>query len=374
MRLIWLASLFDVFGGGKIVFNTLTQVMIAEVVPSSYLCVSGFISRGLHLWLANPYFRSTVYYYLTAILSIVRVTGLLGGSYLLGTSLWLPLELGVMLYVISIPLLLFLPRSHSGPSGKSDNEADDENHLLGSLTNPLETATMLANEELEEDKSLQSSPQPRSRSPFSILLSFKVYAHHAWTYKSFLNIFFLHEAGMGVRDITEQWMSKRYTWTIRTTGYVLAGGTLFSSIVLWVLPLLGHHLQHARKISPSLRDVYLMRGSLLAGTTGTALIAVASSRWMFLAAFGVFTFGAGFHDALKSHVTQQVGKEKVTPLYMCISMCEMGGNILNGPLWAGIYSIGLGIEGVGMMMPFLVCTLIFMGTLGLVWRLKPDED
>lgn len=39
VRLIWLASLFDVVGGGKIVFNTLTQVMIAEVVPSSYLCV-----------------------------------------------------------------------------------------------------------------------------------------------------------------------------------------------------------------------------------------------------------------------------------------------------------------------------------------------
>lgn len=335
---------------------------------------SRFISRGFRLRLADPFFRSTVYYYLTALLSVVRVTGVLGGSYLLGTSLWLPLELAVMLYVISIPLLLFLPRSHSGPSRKSDNEADQGNHLLESLTHPPEMTTMLDNEELEDDKALQSSPQPRRLSSFSIFLSFKVYAHHAWTYMSFLNIFFFHEAGMGVRDITEQWMSKRYTWTIRTTGYVLAGGTLLSSIVLWFLPLLGHHLQHARKISPSLRDVYFMRGSLLAGTVGTALIALATSRWMFLAAFGVFTLGAGFHDALKSHVTRQVGKEKVTPLYMCISMCEMGGNILNGPVWAGIYSIGLGIEGIGMMVPFFVCTLIFMGTLGLVWRLKPDDD
>ena len=37
IRLIWAASLFDLVGGGLVVFNTLTLAMIAEAVPASSL-------------------------------------------------------------------------------------------------------------------------------------------------------------------------------------------------------------------------------------------------------------------------------------------------------------------------------------------------
>ena len=37
LRLIWATSLFDLIGGGKVVFDTLTLAMIAEAVPASSL-------------------------------------------------------------------------------------------------------------------------------------------------------------------------------------------------------------------------------------------------------------------------------------------------------------------------------------------------
>ena len=43
IRLIWLASLFDCVGGGRLVFNTITQVLIAEATAPSALWVLYFI-------------------------------------------------------------------------------------------------------------------------------------------------------------------------------------------------------------------------------------------------------------------------------------------------------------------------------------------
>ena len=37
VRLIWVASIFDLIGGGKIVFGTITLAIIAEAVPASSL-------------------------------------------------------------------------------------------------------------------------------------------------------------------------------------------------------------------------------------------------------------------------------------------------------------------------------------------------
>ena len=53
-----------------------------------------------------------MFYYLTAILTALRMLGVSGGSYLLGKSLWLPIILGYSVWILTIPASLLLRMHH----------------------------------------------------------------------------------------------------------------------------------------------------------------------------------------------------------------------------------------------------------------------
>ncbi|CAF9909760.1 MAG: hypothetical protein GOMPHAMPRED_006859 [Gomphillus americanus] len=193
---------------------------------------------------------------------------------------------------------------------------------------------------------------------------------HYWILAAFL----IHETGMGVRNITEQWISKQYAWPLRTTGYILAFETFLGSIYLATLPTIVKWLPSDRRNPDSeqkTRQLVIVRASLFAAAAGTALIAASDhDRVVFLAALGVFVLGVGFHDALKAYVTGLLSSEAITRMYMCISIVETIANVFSGPTWAGIYGLGLTGEGPAMSLPFAVSSLLFLGSLGVVEQLK----
>ncbi|KAH8690235.1 major facilitator superfamily domain-containing protein [Talaromyces proteolyticus] len=356
VRLIWLASLFDCVGGGRLVFNTMTQVLIAEVTAPSSL--------------------STVYFRLTSIMSVSRVMGVTSGSYLLSYGVWLPIWLGLAVYGLCVPVLLLLSDHRNHISAKT-NPSDTENHLLqpGHHSTDPDSAEKKSESDHKTQNIKSSEDNQSPTQSTSLLRSFSAYLTFMSDHFLILAIFFIHESGMGVRNITEQWMSQRFTWPLRMTGYILASETFLGSLFLAILPTISHHLLRGSKNTRGARQVqkaqlYIIRGSLFAAASGTALIAASgSSRLTFLMALGVFALAVGFHDALKSYVTGLVDVKAITRMYMCISIVETCANIVNGPVWAEIYTIGMSYGGRGMPLPFLVCCLLFLGSLGLVSRL-----
>ncbi|KAL8705949.1 MAG: hypothetical protein Q9201_000943 [Fulgogasparrea decipioides] len=195
----------------------------------------------------------------------------------------------------------------------------------------------------------------------------KSFSSEAWTYRLPLSIFVTHELAMGIRDIAEQWMSKRYTWPIRKIGYILAAQTLLSAVIFASLPKIGTYLARKRAISTAVKDLFLVKYTLAAAVIGTMMIAFAWSRELLLCGLAVFAFGVGFHDALKSYVTAQLqDAAHISRLYMWISLLEVVANMVNGPFWALIYTLALHIGGLGLGLPFLICSGVFAGTLLLV--------
>ena len=291
--------------------------------------------------------------------------GVSGGSYLLGKSLWLPIILGYSVWSLTIPASLLLrtrhydrvphgeeferypmeaapPHGHAGPGSLDDIDGQDQH----------------------------KTKERRESYTRHWLALIKTFSDDALMHKLPLSIFITHEFAMGIRDIGEQWMSKRYAWPIRKTGYILAAQTLLSAIVLAGLPKIGAYVVRKRTITAESKDLLFMKCSLTAAAAGSAVIAFALSRSLLLLGLTVFAFGIGFHDALKSYVTARLkDTAQVTRIYMWISILEVIANMINGTFWASMYALALHLGGLGLGLPFLVCSGGFVATLVLVRRL-----
>jgi hypothetical protein len=308
-------------------------------------------------------------------MSMSRVLGVTGGSYLLGESVWIPIWLGLAFTSLCIPVLLWL-KDHRDNLLAQKNSPDQGDYSLRAA----ESCDPAESHKREESNSQKQDIPPAKTDqfvgrPMSLLRSFSTYSTFMLKHSHILAIFLVHESGMGVRNITEQWMSQRYAWPLRTTGYILASETFVGSIFLAVLPVIARYLPRGSSArgGPSeqrQQQIYIIRGSLFAAAGGVAIIAASgSSRVAFLVALGMFALAVGFHDALKSYVTGLVDVSSITRLYMCISIVETCANIINGPTWAWIYTVGMSYGVRGMPLPFLLCCLLFLGALGLVTEL-----
>ena len=303
-----------------------------------------------------------MFYYLTAILTTLRMLGVSGGSYLLGRSLWLPIILGYSVWSLLIPASLLLRMRHYD---RVPQREEFERY-------PMEAAPPYRHAELGSlghiDGQDQYNTKERRGSYIKYWLALiKTFSIDALMHKLPLSIFITHELTMGIRDISEQWMSKRYAWPIRKTGYILAAQTLLSAIILAGLPRVGAYVAQKRTITAETKDLLFMKCSLAAAAAGTAVIAFALSRSVLLLGLTVFAFGIGFHDALKSYVTARLkDTAQVTRIYMWISILEVVADMINGPFWASMYTLALRFGSLGLGLPFLVCSGGFIATLVLV--------
>lgn len=304
-------------------------------------------------------------------MSVSRVLGVTSGSYLLGKSIWIPIWLGMTFTGLCIPVLIWL-KDHRNNLLVQKNAADQGDHLLRAAE-PCDSAEMQKRE--EDQDTPPAKTEHISERPMSLLRSFSTYSTFMINHIHILAIFLIHESSMGVRNITEQWMSQRYVWPLHITGYILASETFLGSIFLALLPVIARYLPRsstARQGHSQQREqqIYIIRGSLFAAASAVAVIAASgTSRLFFLVGLGIFALGVGFHDALKSYMTGLVDVSSITRLYMCISIVETCANIINGPTWAWVYTVGMSYGVRGMPLPYLVCCLLFLGTLGLVTRL-----
>ena len=300
--------------------------------------------------------------------------GVTTGSFMLKWSIYIPLLLSLIVLAVS-PIAIFFLTGHTVQ--KANTPAVQEYRLLqSSNSHELHAPEIGENGDETEEAVLgqEMKEQRQSYSPtrlYPLIKSFSVYITHAYNHSLILLIFFVHEIAMGIRDITQQWLSKRYSLPLRIAGYILASETLLASMILLLLPQLLKRVGKLRNLSPTTQDLVLSCGSLLAAAIGTSAIAFSGSvRWIFFLALGVYALGVGFADAQKSLVTKLVGENEFTMLYLCISYVQTLANAFNGPLWAEIYSFGLGLGEIGMAAPFLVSSLLIFGTLGLVLILR----
>ncbi|KAI4210890.1 MAG: hypothetical protein LQ351_006294 [Letrouitia transgressa] len=366
VRLIWLSSLFDLVGGGKIVFETLTMAVIAETVQSSAL--------------------STFYFYISSVLTALRMVGFSGGAFLMKHGYWLPIGIGFGAWCMTLPtvLLLRIPPRESYQSLPAEtieehqldtfvvqDDASDSGFESGSENVDHENLEMkLGKQGRPDDDKVSRTTPGQSETRWTDLL--RLTLSEANGYRLALLIFFVHELAMGIRDITEQWISKRYRLPLQMVSYILAGHTLLNAIFLFVLPKLSRLAARKWQLNPEDKDLFVASTSVLIAATGTLLVAASWNLPLLLGSLAVLACGIGFHDALKSYIVLLIGAKhavRITRIYMCISILEVLANMVNGPLWAEFYKTGLNIGGAGLALPFMLSSSIFLVTWAFLRRL-----
>ena len=319
--------------------------------------------------------------------------GISGGSYLLGTGIWLAIALGFSIWVCTLPTALLLPGSKYHRISQVDEaEEEEEDDDVEESCHPDDTAILMRTQKaswipvspvsMPDSCSSTSTPQTKPHILPESLLSLRSYAFP-------LFIFLTHELSMGIRDIASQWMSTRYRTPLRHIGYILASQTLFSAVILGLLPTIGSTLSKSKTKGivgvGRDKDLFVVKASIGLSASGAVLIALAPSIPFLVCGLAVFAAAVGFHDAMIAVVSRGVAdannpgsrsescKETIpiARLYMSISIIEVVGNMANGPLWAGVYGLALetGTQ-IGMAIPFLVAGMSFGGVGALVWGLK----
>lgn len=296
--------------------------------------------------------RSSTYYTLSAALLTTRLLGMTTGTFLLQRGVWIPCQVGLLIYSLGIPALLFLPDLQ--PVVAVDS-GDSSCALLGSEI-PAQVP-----ESIPWSWSSYSIAQFRAVTvdyTKSLRISMDLFMHDRLS-RLCLVIFFFNVTGMGVRIVLQQWASKFFQWTLAETGYVLSFELLVNGLVLVSLPYICRELLKPRLGSSRRVDLWVVKASLLMNITGVFCIGFAPTRFFFVVSLTVYSVGVGLYDSLRSFATGFLQKEQITRFYVGISLVETIGGLISGPLWAGVFSFALSVN-LGFGLPFWLCSLCFL--------------
>lgn len=179
--------------------------------------------------------------------------------------------------------------------------------------------------------------------------------------------FLIQLQGQPAVDLTQRYISKRFSWTIAQTGPLISLRALINLILfLAILPLVSHILTSPTKnryvpqalrfnLSTQAKDLLLARLSIILQIVGVSFVGLSAFRSpagsddgetafpILLAIMGliVFTFGTGFSALCRSLITALVDEQHVARLYSIIAVVETIGSLIMAPMLAGLYAWGL---------------------------------
>ncbi|KAL8988996.1 MAG: hypothetical protein Q9169_008461 [Polycauliona sp. 2 TL-2023] len=210
---------------------------------------------------------------------------------------------------------------------------------------------------------------------------------------------FVNGLAMDVRGQLRPWTSKRYDWTLSTVGYILSAESFLGVFILMVLPWFDRARRSPEKSTPASlstspvphpespiedetiaatraahakrrRELLVARVSLGLGAAGALVIALASKRLIFLLGLAVMTGMVGFTDAMRGYFTAHFPTDDIQGLYASASVVETLSVIVGSPTWGAIYAHAYRGASQYIGVPFAMCAVLMICTLGLTLRLR----
>lgn len=359
LKLLWLSGLFDIIGGGGPFFYTLTRTIIAEAVPSSSL--------------------SNLFYKLSGINLIIRLSGVAFGSWLLRNGAVPTMLVGICTYALIIPLLTFLPctrpEKHQPLKGteyapleptETSGREPDLTEQQSPPTDPLQTSVT---DPMQQPPPQQSPIRTIKSELLDSLSGFKRLALHSSAFNMCLIVMFLHTLSLGVRGLLRPWISKRYAWTLAQTGYILSLESILSVAVLFLLQYLDTS-KGKSELAKRARELWVSKLSLLSAIAGSLMLAISGYRTFFFLSLIVISGSVGFLDAIKAYFTAQLDVQDIGRLYSTIMVVETLAMILGAPVWSALYSTAYGLGEAWQGLPWACSALMLLLTLLLIGRLR----
>lgn len=342
------------FLGGDCVFNSITYSLAAGITDDYVL-------------------RASYFGYMSSVSYVVNLLGPALASLSMTALLWLPFWLGIALLVTAIPVIRMLPDhvSSSSSSSSGARKCDDQ-------TQPLLSSPLLKAQDQQQDVPLLASVWERFRTLGAVLAS------HPRNFTLMLICFLLASLASSDTKLLVQYISKRYSWTFASAGYLISGKAVVNFVLLTVVipRVLRSSAPAAASSSSDRLNIRFANACFLVSVLGAFAIAFAATIWLLIPALFVYALGSALPiftlSLLKSpsitsarrqddNDDESTSEAQVqTHIFSIVMLVKTLGSLIGAPLMAFLWVRGIGLGGAALGMPFFtsaglyaVATLVF---------------
>ncbi len=291
-------------------------------------------------------------------------------AFLMAKSPWIPLIMGLSGFLIGPGLLIFVPETL---------------HLR-----PRQTESATLTPDNASERSVSTIDETDQQGFFTTIIkqasnSLKesygsLYVLHSLPILLLLIPFLMQPLIAQSVSLSIRYVSNRFHWKLRQASFLLSLRAFINfALLLALLPGLSWYLIKRLHFSATEKDLFLVRFSIIILVVGALLIGISPTIVGTIIGMIIFTLGTGTVALTRSLITSLVDQEHVGRLYAAIGLVETCGALAAGPMLAGLYTLGLQLQGPWVGLPFLavavICSVGGVGIWGFGFRLKErDED
>ncbi|KAK6209050.1 hypothetical protein LQW54_006650 [Pestalotiopsis sp. IQ-011] len=336
--------------GGDCVFNSMTYALAASITDDYVL-------------------RATYFGWMSSISYVVALLGPALASASMSVLLWLPFFVGITLLLLAVPTISLVP---DHPDATYDDRAADEQ------SRPLISSPLLKAQ--DADASVITAISKRYETLRGMLAS------HTRNLLMLFISFFLTSLASSDTKLLPQYISKRYSWTFASAGYLLSGKAIVNFVLLTVIVpslLRTRHSSSSGQSSAGQTDranVGYALACLAVSVLGAFSIGIAPGIWLLIPALLVYALGSALPvftlSLLKSPAIQPErdgvlsDKDTETHMFALVMMIKTLGSLVGAPLMAILWVRGISLGGMALGVPYFTSSACYVVAILVISRIR----
>lgn len=336
--------------GGDCVFNSMTYALAASITDDYVL-------------------RATYFGWMSSISYVVALLGPALASASMSVLLWLPFFVGITLLLLAVPYISLLP---DHPDATYDDRAADEQ------SRPLISSPLLKAQ--DADTSVITAIGKRYETLRDMLAS------HTRNLLLLFISFFLTSLASSDTKLLPQYISKRYSWTFASAGYLLSGKAIVNFVLLTVIVpslLRTRHSSSSGQSSAGQTDranVGYALTCLAVSVLGAFSIGIAPGIWLLIPALLGYALGSALPvftlSLLKSPAIQPErdgvlsDKDTETHMFALVMMIKTLGSLVGAPLMAILWVRGISLGGMALGVPYFTSSACYVVAILVISRIR----
>ncbi|KAJ5405754.1 hypothetical protein N7465_007038 [Penicillium sp. CMV-2018d] len=340
LRMVWLSSLFKIIGGGDPVIAAIFYVIIADVFAEDE--------------------RSTALFRLNSAVILAEILATPISAYLMTSSIMLPFLLGVGLIILGTIPVLFLPETLEEIKVKqSFLENSDQ-----------ETEQNTENERPEQQRTKKEVYQEFTQQFRKFIESTRfIWSDH--NVCIMILVSFVTIIGRKSTSLLLPYVSKKFDWSIARSSLLISLRGISSLLTYSILmPALSALAIRYLNLHGKYKDHVMSKWSGVLSIIGFAVIFLAPTPVILITGQIILSTGSSFQITTRSLATALVLPDHVGTLYSAIAIAQSAGVLIAGPLFAGLFRLGIHLGGAWMGLPFLQASLLFALAVTAIWRIR----
>lgn len=315
-------------------------------------------------------------------------------SWLMAMNPWVPLLIGFGVVFLGLLFILTLPETKDALPARDTEPTTVELSELDDDIEPKHRYQKSEESDLYNDESdLDLDQEPEGHMTWSYpyrqsqSLWVKCRANYRFYVQPYLFIlnrkpvlllltaFLVYRLSRGSSWFLTQYISTRYHWTLAQANFLVAcRPTVSIPVFLWGLPWLKSHVLNPRR-SPTEKDLWLARTSIVCLTIGTLGIGLSPSLATLIPSMIIQTSGSGFVFLTRSIITTLVERDETARLYTVIEIIQSVGNIVASLSITGVFQLGLRLGGFWIGLAWMMTSSLFCMVAIAIWwfRLPPTS-